>query len=98
MFGRHSIRALINQRFDQIDCQLAAIEGGLQQMPTQKEFDDAMTGMRQAIAAAAARVVTDLQGKLAQGDPITAADLQQITDATAAAAAIDPAPAPVPGP
>ncbi len=67
-------------------------------MPTQAEFDAAMVALKQAIADAAARVVADLQGKLAAGDPITAADLQEIVDATAAAAGIDPAPAPVPGP
>ncbi len=73
-----------------------ALERLVYNVPTQQEFDAAIAGLKQAITDAGTRVVTDLQGKLAAGDPITAADLQSIVDATTAAAAIDPAPAPAP--
>lgn len=112
MFGIDKLGRHLDDRLDQILARLADLERAVNLMPTDADLQAALsafsTAVTQAVTAASTRVTTDinaLKAQIANGTPVTQADLDAVTAAQTAAlsgiANIDPAnpvPPPVPTP
>lgn len=96
-----AFRVDAGRRFVDIMMRFDRIQERLDRMPTRADLDQAKLALQQAITDATNRVVatiSDLQSQLANGSPITQADLDDLRADVASLAQIDVAPAPTPAP
>ena len=107
-FGIDALRKFIERAVEQMQATLACqsralqrLESAVAHMATRADFDNLKAELKQDIQAVV-QTVTDLRNQLANGNPITDQDLQDLQDdinpLTGNAPSPTPGPAPAPSP
>lgn len=92
---------LLQQQQQELLAALGRLERKVDNMPTRADFDAAKAALGQAINDAATRITTDIQAlkdAIANGNPVTQQDLDDLMADVTAVGNLDPAAVPPPTP